>query len=140
MATKTLEAHSGDAGDRPAIDRSVLGEWLADDDTAIDSLLVIFRDSAHAEYARLLDALSASDLDEYARAAHRLRGTAVSMGAPGLAAAAAAIDDAAKRRDSDACMNAMPDLAWQIRLVAAEVPGDPPPLETLHGGNRSGFH
>ena len=50
----------------PAIDRSVLGEWLAGDDTAIDELLAVFRDSVFAEQERMRDALALGDLNAYA--------------------------------------------------------------------------
>ncbi len=57
----------------PAIDRSVLAEWLADDDAAINELLAVFRDSVCAELIHMRDLLSKGLLEDYANAAHRLR-------------------------------------------------------------------
>jgi HPt (histidine-containing phosphotransfer) domain-containing protein len=106
----------------PAIDRSVLGEWLADDDAAIDALLVVFRDSIRAEQAKLRDTLATGDLTEYASAAHRLRGAALSMGARALAETAAVLYAAARASDAAACDRAMATLADQVNLMVAEVP------------------
>ena len=121
---------SGPAGPtahgRTAIDRSVLGEWLADDDTAINELLAVFRDSVCAEQIRLVEALSAGDLDEFANTAHRLRGAAMSMGALALANAAGSLYTAARTRDEAACIGGMPVLEAQIGLMVAEIPVDGP--------------
>jgi HPt (histidine-containing phosphotransfer) domain-containing protein len=106
----------------PAVDRSVLGEWLAGDDTAIDELLVVFRDSVFAEQERMRDTLTAGDLDAYASAAHRLRGAALSMGARALAGVAGTLTKAAQSRDETACRDGLSMLETHICLVAAEIP------------------
>jgi HPt (histidine-containing phosphotransfer) domain-containing protein len=106
----------------PEIDRSVLGEWLAGDDTAIDELLAVFRDSVRAEQTRMSEVLATGDLREYASAAHRLRGAALSMGARALAEAAGTLYAAARANDARSCADGMAELASRIRLVAAEVP------------------
>ena len=107
----------------PAIDRSVLGEWLADDDAAIDELLAVFRDSIRAEVAKMHELLADGRLDGYADAAHRLRGAALSMGARALAEFVGLLFTAARAQDTTACVNGMPILETHVRLVAAEVPG-----------------
>jgi HPt (histidine-containing phosphotransfer) domain-containing protein len=84
----------------PAIDRSVLGEWLADDDAAIDELLAVFRDSIRAEQTRMSEVLALGDLAEFANAAHRLRGAALSMGARMLAETAGNLYAAARADDT----------------------------------------
>lgn len=109
----------------PAIDRSVLGEWLGGDDVAIDELLAVFGDSVRSEAERMHDLLAAGDLAELAKAAHRLRGAALSMGARRLAAAAAAMDAAAQANDPAACAAGFPDMRARVRLTLAEVPGRP---------------
>jgi HPt (histidine-containing phosphotransfer) domain-containing protein len=112
----------------PEIDRSVLGEWLAGDEAAIDELLAVFRDSTRAEHVRMLRALAAGDLDEFARAAHRLRGAALSMGAGALAETAGALYAAARTGDAGACTAGMAPLETRMRAMAAEIPaaGGPP--------------
>ncbi|MGD0431342.1 MAG: Hpt domain-containing protein [Acetobacteraceae bacterium] len=106
----------------PAIDRSVLGEWLAGDDTAIDELLAVFRDSVFAEQERMQDALGLGDLNAYADAAHRLRGAALSMGARALAEVSGTLTAAAQARDETACRNGLSVLGTHVCLVAAEIP------------------
>ncbi len=106
----------------PAIDRSVLGEWLADDDAAIDELLAVFRDSICAEFAKMRELLVAGQLSDYADAAHRLRGAALSMGARALAEFVGFLFTAAQSRDDDACVNGMAILETHVQLVEAEMP------------------
>jgi len=106
----------------PAIDRSVLGEWLAGDNDAINELLAVFRDSVRAEQVRMRDSLASGDLDEYRNAAHRLRGAALSMGARALANAAGTLEASGRARDADACALGMPELDTQVELMVAEVP------------------
>jgi HPt (histidine-containing phosphotransfer) domain-containing protein len=105
-----------------AIDRSVLGEWLAGDDAAIDELLAVFRDSVRAEQTRMHETLAAGDLDEYASAAHRLKGAALSMGARALAETAGTLYAAARGKDETACGDGMAGLDIFVSLVVAEVP------------------
>jgi HPt (histidine-containing phosphotransfer) domain-containing protein len=107
----------------PAIDRSVLGEWLADDDAAIDELLAVFRDSICAELVKLREVLALGRLDEYADSAHRLRGAALSMGARALAEFVGVLFKAARAQDEAACANGMAILETHVQLVVAEVPG-----------------
>jgi HPt (histidine-containing phosphotransfer) domain-containing protein len=107
---------------QPVIDRSVLGEWLAGDDTAIDELLAVFRDSARTEQTRMSEMLAVGDLREFASAAHRLRGAALSMGARALAETAGTLYVAARAGDGEACAGGMAELAARIRLMAAEIP------------------
>jgi HPt (histidine-containing phosphotransfer) domain-containing protein len=112
------------------IDRSVLGEWLAGDEAAIDELLVVFRDSVRAEQARLSETLAAGDLEEYAQAAHRLRGAAASMGARVLADAAGVLYSAARNRNWDVCLAGLEVMETQVGLMLAEVP----PAAVTSGG------
>jgi HPt (histidine-containing phosphotransfer) domain-containing protein len=106
----------------PAIDRSVLGEWLADDDAAIDELLAVFRDSIRAEQVRMSEVLALGDLAEFANAAHRLRGAALSMGARMLAETAGDLYAAARADDTAACGGGMAILVTRVQLMVAEVP------------------
>ncbi len=106
----------------PAIDRAVLGEWLAGDDAAINELLVVFSDSVRAEQLRLHEALALGDLGECANAAHRLRGAALAMGARALADAAGAVYAATRAGDLVDRDAGLPELETQVRLMLAEVP------------------
>jgi HPt (histidine-containing phosphotransfer) domain-containing protein len=120
----------------PAIDRSVLGEWLAGDKAAIDEFLVVFRDSVRAELARMHDVLDRGRLDEFAGAAHRLRGAALSMGARALADFVGRLFAAARAQDAKACVEGMRELEAQVRLMVAEVPeGAGPTGGGVRGGN-----
>ena len=109
----------------PEIDRSVLGEWLAGDNDAIDELLAVFRDSVCSDLVRLNEALVLGDLTGFANAAHRLRGAALSMGARALAETAGTVFDAARAMDATTCAEGMPHLAEQIDAMVAEVPVRP---------------
>ena len=113
----------------PAIDRSVLGEWLADDDAAIDELLAVFRDSICAELAKMHELLAHGGLSDYADAAHRMRGAALSMGARPLAEFVGLLFTAARAQDRTACANGMPILETHVQLMVAEVPADAGPKD-----------
>ena len=118
-----FETPDGAGRPKPAIDRSVLGEWLDGDDAAINELLAVFRDSVFAEQAKMRDALVPGGLVEYASAAHRLRGAALSMGARALAEVAGTLSAAAIAQNEDACRVGLSLLETHIRLVANEIPG-----------------
>jgi HPt (histidine-containing phosphotransfer) domain-containing protein len=118
------KSHHGTGGSR-AIDRSVLGEWLAGDAAAIDELLAVFRDSVQTEQAKMSEVLARGDLEEYANAAHRLRGAALSMGARALAETAGTLYAAARAKDVTACAGGMALLATHVELMVAEVPVAP---------------
>jgi HPt (histidine-containing phosphotransfer) domain-containing protein len=107
---------------RPAIDRSVLGEWLDGDADAINALLVLFHESICAEVVCMRDLLAQDELVQFASAAHRLRGAALSMGARALADFAGLLFTAAQTKDRNACVDGMPMLAAHVQLVEAEVP------------------
>ena len=109
-----------------AIDRTVLGEWLDGDDPAINGLLALFYESICAEAVRLHELLATRELNEFANAAHRLRGAALSMGARGLADVAGVLFTAALAKDRNACVNGMPALTTHIQLVEAEIPTGAP--------------
>ena len=62
--------------------------------------------------------------DEFANAAHRLRGAALSMGARLLAETAGRLYTAARASDNAACSAVMTILATHVELMVAEVPPD----------------
>jgi hypothetical protein len=119
---QSVSGTSGASRGTSAVDRSVLGEWLAGDDAAIDELLAVFRDSVIAEQSRMREALQVGALEEYATASHRLRGAALSMGARVLAEVAGTLSAAGRAQDEAACRNGLSVLETHVCLVAAEIP------------------
>ncbi len=100
----------------------MLGEWLPGDNAAIDELLAVFRDSIRAELTRMGDLLAEGQLVEFASAAHRLHGAALSMGARPLAEFVRLLFNAARANDRTACMEGIPLLAKHVLVMEAEVP------------------
>jgi HPt (histidine-containing phosphotransfer) domain-containing protein len=139
MTHRTSVSLGPDAACAPAIDRSVLGEWVAGEESAIDAMLVIFRDNAVAELTTMRAMLAqggtqggaGAGLTEFSRAAHRLRGAALSMGARSLARVAGELEAASHAGKGTWCERGMFELEIQMTLMQAEVPAG---AETSNGG------
>ncbi|MBV9833247.1 MAG: PAS-domain containing protein [Alphaproteobacteria bacterium] len=121
-----IEAEDGDAtiaGASPAIDESTLRAWLGDDPASVAELLQEFlRDARQAE-RDIGVSLGAGNLPALAATAHRLKGSALAVGARRLAEVAAGLEQAGRTGDRAACQDGLGGLARELRRVAGEIGG-----------------
>ncbi|MFO1083207.1 MAG: PAS-domain containing protein [Reyranellaceae bacterium] len=111
----------GDDTVRPAIDKTVLDGWIGNDARARRDLLGKFRLSATESRDEIETAMAAGDLAALAAAAHRLRGSALAVGARSLGEAAATLERAAKAGDRASCQDGLGPLAVEVQRAQAEL-------------------
>ena len=110
----------GGDGTAPAIDPSVLDPWLQDDAAARRELLRKFGLSASESRHDIETAMAAGDLAALAAAAHRLKGSALAVGARALGDAAHPGTRRQGRR-SRACQDGLGPLAVEVQRAQAEI-------------------
>lgn len=111
----------GDADAKPAIDRSVLDPWIGDDEVARRDLLRKFSATATLSRRDIEAAMTAGDLPALAAAAHRLKGSALAVGARALGEAAGTLERTAKAGDRAACQDSLGPLAVEVQRAQAEI-------------------
>ena len=109
------------SGASPAIDRSVLDPWIADDEGARRDLLRKFSETATESRRDIEAAMTSGDLPALAAAAHRLKGSALAVGARALGEAAAALEHVARAGDRAACQDSLGPLAVEVQRAQAEI-------------------
>ena len=107
----------------PAIDRGVLDMWIEDDEAQRRNLLGRFAASAIEARRDIAAAMAAGDLATLASEAHKLKGSALAVGAQAVGEAAGTLEHAAKAGDRAACQDGLGPLVVEIERAVAEIDG-----------------
>jgi CheY-like chemotaxis protein/HPt (histidine-containing phosphotransfer) domain-containing protein len=117
------DAEATHATERSAIDESTLRAWLGDDPDAVAELLQDFLRDARVAERDIGVSLSTGNLPALAATAHRLKGSALAIGARRLAEVATALEQAGRTGDRAGCQDGLGALAGELRRVAGEIGG-----------------
>jgi signal transduction histidine kinase/DNA-binding response OmpR family regulator len=109
-----------DSAVAPAIDRTVLDPWI-DNDDARRNILSKFGLTASESRRDIETAMAAGDLPGLAAAAHRLKGSALAVGARALGDAATTLERAARAGDRASCQDGLGPLAVEIQRAQSEI-------------------
>ena len=99
----------------------MLDPWLQGDEAARRDLLRKFGLLGLGVRRDIETAMAAGDLAALAAAAHRLKGSALAVGARALGDAAHALERAAKAGDRAACQDGLGPLAVEVQRAQAEI-------------------
>jgi signal transduction histidine kinase/DNA-binding response OmpR family regulator len=110
----------------PAVDPDVLDVeqldvWAGGDATVVRDLLATFEGELGESERDIDSSLRAGDLGRTARAAHRLKGAAQSIGARSVGRVALALEQAGKAADRQRCQDARGELAVELRRLKAAI-------------------
>jgi CheY-like chemotaxis protein/HPt (histidine-containing phosphotransfer) domain-containing protein len=111
----------GDDGHSPAIDRAVLDPWIENDEPKRRDVLRKFGLSATESRRDIETAMASGDLVALAAAAHRLKGSALAVGARALSVAATTLERAAKAGDRASCQDGLGALAVEVQRAQVEI-------------------
>ena len=99
----------------------MLDPWLQGDEVARRDLLTKFSRSASESRHDIETAMAAGDLGALAAAAHRLKGSALAVGARALGDAAQTLERADKAGDRATCQDGLGPLAVEVQRAQAEI-------------------
>jgi HPt (histidine-containing phosphotransfer) domain-containing protein len=97
----------------------VLQRWSGGDPNFERDLIDTFETELEQSERDIDAAMRAGDLARVARAAHRLKGSALQIGAKRAGAAALALEEAGKAADRQRCQDSRGHLAVELRRLAS---------------------
>jgi len=103
------------------LDVEQLDVWAGGDATVVRDLLATFEGELGESERDIDSSLRAGDLGRTARAAHRLKGAAQSIGARSVGRVALALEQAGKAADRQRCQDARGELAVELRRLKAAI-------------------